>query len=189
MKTLPCGRTIEDILHKLDDAPDLHELECHWCHQERRRLKDQTTIVLSHLRGEDHTADSTDLASNVLSKISNLRPMQRTWEAPLRETGEVVRISSSEIISRIRQQFSYSHKAQLNYTEVKATDAKIPHVQWLVRCTVSMLTEATVQQIEGEILEYVQAGLGAELLVERLRVEITIEDVHGEILSYLEIGT
>lgn len=189
MKNLPCGRTIEDVLHKLDDAPDLHELECRWCHQERRRLKDQTGTALERLRGEDRSADSSDLTSNVLDKISKLRPMQRTWEAALRGTGEIVRISASEIISGIRQQFSRSQTAQLNYTEVKATDTKIPHVQWLVRCTVSMLTEATVQQIEREILEYVQRGLGDQLLIESLRVEITVEDVHGELLSYLEIGT
>ncbi|HJX79607.1 hypothetical protein [Glutamicibacter sp.] len=78
--------------------------------------------------------------------------------------------------------------AQLNYTEVKATDAKIPHVDWLVRCTVSMLTEATVQRIEQEILEYVQTGLGAELLAEHLTVEVTVEDVHGQILGYSQIG-
>ncbi|MFJ2621089.1 hypothetical protein [Glutamicibacter sp. NPDC087344] len=77
----------------------------------------------------------------------------------------------------------------MNYTEVKTTDTKIPHVQWLVRCTVSMLTEATVQQVEREILEYVQRGLGDQLLIESLRVEITVEDVHGEILGYSEIGT
>ena len=52
-----------------------------------------------------------------------------------------------------------------------------------------MLTEATVQQIEREILEHVQRGLGAKLLIERLRLEITVEDVHGEILGYAEIGT
>ncbi|MCS3494587.1 hypothetical protein M2368_003619 [Arthrobacter sp. JUb119] len=98
-----------------------------------------------------------------------------------------MRISSSEIISDIRQQFSRSQTAQLNYAEVKATDARIPHVQWLVRCTISMLSEATVQQIEQEILEYVQVGLSTRLLVEQLRVEITVEDVHGEILSYTEI--
>lgn len=189
MKTLPCGRTIEDVLHKLDDAPDLHELECRWCHQERRHLKDQTTTVLDQLRGEDRSADSADLTSNVLSKISKLRPMQRAWEAASRGTGEIVRIPTSEIISSIRQQFSRSQTAQLNYTEVKATDTKIPHVQWLVRCTVSMLTEATVQHLEREILEYVQAGIGAQILIERLRVEITVEDVHGEIISYSEIGT
>ncbi|ALQ32531.1 hypothetical protein AA310_00990 [Arthrobacter sp. YC-RL1] len=189
MKNLPCGRTIEDVLHKLDDAPDLHELECRWCHQERRRLKDQTATVLDQLRGEARSADGADITSTVLAKISKLRPMQRTWEAASRDTGKIVRVPASEIISSIRQQFSRSQTAQLNYTEVKATDTKIPHVQWLVRCTVSMLTEATVQQIEREILEHVQRGLGAKLLIERLRLEITVEDVHGEILGYSEIGT
>lgn len=187
MKALPCGRTVDDVLHKLDDAPDLHELECRWCHHERRLLKDQTRTVLDQLRNEEYSAGSGDLSSNVLNRISKLRPMQRTWEAASRESGDEVRISSSEIISDIRQQFSQSQTAQLNYTEVKATDAKIPHVEWLARCTISMLTEATVQQIEQETLEHVRVGLGARLLVEKLRVEITVEDVHGEILSYTEI--
>ncbi|WP_404288899.1 hypothetical protein [Glutamicibacter arilaitensis] len=114
--------------------------------------------------------------------------MQRMWDAASRETGAVTRISTSELIGRIRKQFARSLNAQLNYTEVKTTDAKIPHVDWLVRCTVSMLTEATVQQIEQEILEYVQTGLGTELLVEHLTVEITVEDIHGQVLGYSQIG-
>ncbi len=188
MKILPCGRTTDHILHKLDDAPDLHEIECRWCHQERRRLKDQTSSILNQLKGEDQSTENSELTLNILSRISTLRPMQRTWDAAARQTGQIIRIPSGELIGRIREQFARSVTAQLNYTEVKATDAKIPHVDWLVRCTVSMFTEATVQQIEQEILEYVQTGLGAELLVEHLTAEVTVEDVHGQILGYSQIG-
>jgi len=115
--------------------------------------------------------------------------MQRMWEAASPNRDEIIRISSSEIIVRIREQFSRSVNTQLNYAEVKATDARIPHVQWTVRCTVSMLTQASVEQIEQEILNYVQAGLKSQLRIERLTVEITVEDVHGEVVGYTEVAT
>lgn len=189
MKNLPCGRTTEHILSKLDDAPDLHELECRWCHMERRRLQDQSRSIVEKLRNHRPPVENADIAQGVLSRISRLRPMQRMWEAASPNRDEIIRISSSEIIVRIREQFSRSVNTQLNYAEVKATDARIPHVQWTVRCTVSMLTQASVEQIEQEILNYVQAGLKSQLRIERLTVEITVEDVHGEVVGYTEVAT
>ncbi|HJX76693.1 hypothetical protein [Glutamicibacter sp.] len=187
MKNLPCGRTTDDILQKLDEAPSLHELECRWCHQERRRLKDQDAKMLSQLRASSSAENTPDFMRNVLDKISNLRPLQRSWDAASPETRQPVRVSSTEIITRIRAEFAESRKTQLNYTEVRATDTSIPHTMWLIRCTVSMLTRSTVHEIEQEILTHVNAGLNSMVASDHLTVEITVEDVHGEVLVRSEI--
>lgn len=182
MNTLPCGNTTDDILYNLDNPPSLHELECRWCHQERRRLKDQNDSILSQFHTTEADAPH-DVVRRVMTKVTKIIPKNRTWEVKSSQSGEIQQITAREIIAKVRQQFSQSQTTQLNYMEIRATDTKIPHTIWLARCTVSMFTESNVAHIENEVLQYVTGGLNALVVTDHLTVEITVEDIHGDILG------
>ena len=187
MKTLPCGRTTEDVLLNLDEPADLHELQCRWCHAERQRLKDQNGFITQLLHSSTPEHQPEAFSQRILGKIAEHSPFQRMGDVQEAGTGLAKRVSSLELIKAIRAAFSESPTSQLNYTEIKATDTQIPHLNWRVQCHVSMAGDSSVQVIEQQVLDYVRCAISPLISWRELVVNLVIEDLHGEAIESITL--
>lgn len=183
MKTLPCGRTTEDVLLNLDEPADLHELQCRWCHAERQRLKDQNGFITQLLQTSTPEHEPDAFSQGILGKIASFAPRQRTWDVQEAGTGKKRRLSSLDLIKAIRKVFADSTESQLNYTEIKATDAKIPHLQWKVQCHVSMAEDSSVSTIEQQVLGFVRDAISPLIMWDEIVVDLVVEDLHGQAIE------
>lgn len=183
MTTLPCGRTSEDVLLNLDEPADLHELQCRWCHAERQRLKDQNGFITRLLQTSTPEHEPEAFSKGILGKIASLGPRQRIWDVQDPATGLPRRLSSLELIKAIRKAFADSTTTQLNYTEIKATDARIPHLRWKIQCHVSMADDSTVNAIEQQVLGFVCDAIRPLISWEEVVVDLVIEDLHGQAIE------
>ena len=183
MTTLPCGRTTEDVLLNLDEPADLHELQCRWCHAERQKLKDQNGFITQLLQASTPEHEPEAFSQSILGKIASYVPRQRVWDVQDALTGNPQRLSSLDLIKAIRKVFADSTQSQLNYTEIKATDTKIPHLQWKVQCHVSMAEDSSVSTIEQQVLGYIRDAISPLIIWDELVVDLVVEDLHGQAIE------
>lgn len=183
MKTLPCGRTTEDVLLNLDEPADLHELQCRWCHAERQRLKDQNGFITQLLQTSTPEHEPEAFSQGILGKIASYAPRQRIWDVQDAATRKPQRLSSLDLIKAIRKVFANTTDSQLNYTEVKATDAKIPHLQWKVQCHVSMAEDSSAGVVQQQVLSLVRDAISPLIIWDEVVVDLVIEDLHGRAIE------
>ncbi|MGH3652964.1 hypothetical protein [Glutamicibacter sp.] len=187
MNSLPCGRTTEDVLMNLDESADLHELQCRWCHAERQRLKDQNGFITQLLQSSTPEHHPEAFSQRILGEIADHSPFQRMWDVQEAGTGLAKRVSSLDLIKAIRAVFSESTTSQLNYTEIKATDTQIPHLNWRVQCHVSMAGDSSVQVIEQQVLGFIRDAISPLISWNELVVNLAIEDIHGQAIESLTL--